>query len=355
MVAAVRRALAGPCGVESGAPVVLGVSGGADSLALLVALLAIRRRGRMAGLDGERGGEGSGDVAKPDDLTVVHVHHHLRGSDADDDAAFVEMVARRFGLPFRRIDIHPAGEPGNIEGAARELRYQALGSAARDVGASVVMVGHHADDQLETMLMRFARGSGVEGLVGLRWRRPLEPGVDLVRPLLGVRRAECESLCRAAGLEPRIDRTNGDLSRARAQLRHQILPALEAMHPGLASRASGLSESLAAAAEALQENIAARFNPESRSHWSRGELAAEAPALLAAVLQRRAVTLRPTVRDRLSQSTLLEAADCIRDGDRRPRSFDWPAGLRLRITARDVAIEIDGDHGNRHSSHINHE
>ncbi|MFO0874773.1 MAG: tRNA lysidine(34) synthetase TilS [Phycisphaerales bacterium] len=208
-VAAVRRSLAGACGVERNATVIVGVSGGPDSLALLLALAAIAGRSRRSG------------GIRP---LALHVNHHLR-PEAAADARFVGRRCEELGIACEVVEIHPAARRGNRHAAARELRYAALAEAAAWRGAAHVATAHHADDQLETMVMALCRGAGPDGLEGIAWRRPLAPGVELIRPLLDRRKAECEAFCRAVGVRWRRDAGNTDQRRARGRLRREILPA----------------------------------------------------------------------------------------------------------------------------------
>lgn len=161
------------------------VSGGADSLALLV--LAVE-----AGCD----------------VTAVHVDHGLRPGSAAE-AAVVAAAAERFGAGFRSESVRV--EPGpNLEARARDARYAVLPPG--------VLTGHTADDQAETMLINLLRGAGVAGLAGIRQER---------RPLLGLRRAETAELCRVVGLEPVDDPTNRDARFLRNRVRHELLPLLD--------------------------------------------------------------------------------------------------------------------------------
>lgn len=222
--------------LSPGEGVVVGVSGGPDSLCLLHLLCRLR-----AGWDL--------------DLHVAHLHHGLRGADADADAVYVRDLAADWGLPFHldRADV-PALAEGQrlaVEEAARRARYAFLARLAREVGAPAVAVGHNADDQAETVLMHFVRGSGLAGLRGMLPRTPLGDyrllGVDadvpdpessmaglyLIRPLLGVPRAEIEEYCDYHGLEPRFDRSNLDTTYFRNWLRHRVIPLLEQHNPNL--------------------------------------------------------------------------------------------------------------------------
>ncbi len=179
------------------APVVVGCSGGADSLALLA--LAVD--------------DGLAPVA-------VHVDHGLRpGSERAADV--VADAAARLGAGFdaRRVTV-AAG--ANLEARAREARYDALEAARVTHGASAVLVAHTADDQAETVLLNLLRGSGSAGLAGMPARRG-----RLVRPLLGARRADVRAECARRRLVPWEDPSNDDLSFRRNWIRHEVLPLLE--------------------------------------------------------------------------------------------------------------------------------
>ncbi|MCE9631337.1 MAG: tRNA lysidine(34) synthetase TilS [Planctomycetia bacterium] len=193
-------------------PVVAAVSGGADSVALLMALRqivpsAVERR-----------------------LIVVHAEHDLRLTAADD-RAFVERLADRLGLAmiWRRLGVHDADDHGEgIEARARRLRYGFLAEVAADVGARHVLVAHTADDQAETILHRMLRGTGLAGLGGMAAARALSPGVSLLRPMLGLSRADARAFLSTIGQEWREDPSNADPRHARNFLRHEVFPRCEA-------------------------------------------------------------------------------------------------------------------------------
>jgi tRNA(Ile)-lysidine synthase len=195
-------------------PGVVAVSGGPDSVALLRALLAVR-----------------GDAP----LVVAHLNHQLRGPDSDADEAFVaalhaRLVADGAALTVRseRIDVAARArqEGDNLENVARRVRYGWLSEVARAAGAGWVATGHTADDQAETVLHRLLRGTGLKGLAGIPARRELTPGVEVVRPLLGVTRAAVLAYLRAIGQDFRLDASNADLRFTRNRIRHELLPHL---------------------------------------------------------------------------------------------------------------------------------
>lgn len=219
-------------------PAVVGVSGGADSVALLVgiATLAARR-----------------PTAPP--LTVAHAVHDLRPS-AEHDAAVVAALAGRLGLPCRTgaIAVRTTAHGGEgLEGLARRLRYAFLLDVARDAGASSVAVAHTAADQAETILHRIARGTGLAGLAGMPARRRLGDGVELIRPLLEVPAAVPRAFLAGQGVTWCEDETNADRRYARNFLRHEILPRLAAgPYPSVQASLVRLARQAAAAAAALE-------------------------------------------------------------------------------------------------------
>jgi tRNA(Ile)-lysidine synthase len=208
------KALAGAGVPGPGDRVAVAVSGGADSLALLHALrvLAGKRDWRLA---------------------VLTVDHGLRPGSAAD-AAFVADHAKALGLPARQLTLAPgeleAHRAAGPEGAARAARYEALWPAADELGCRWLATGHTLDDQAETVLLQLLRGAGPDGLAGMAVRSG-----RLLRPLLGVRRAETRACCAAAGLAWREDPTNATDGPLRNRVRSRLLPLLEQLRPGATS------------------------------------------------------------------------------------------------------------------------
>jgi tRNA(Ile)-lysidine synthase len=201
----------------AGACLVVGVSGGPDSLCLLGTLLALRARGWSVA---------------PATLIVAHLDHGLRGGQGQQDAAWVRAFAAQLGLrcvtgatDVRRI---ARAERRSLEDAARTARYRFLREVACEAGAARICVGHTRDDQAETIIMHWLRGSGLAGLAGMA---PLEG--DIVRPLLAVSHGETVAYCAAQGWQPRVDPTNTDTAFLRNRIRHELLPSLEAYNPAL--------------------------------------------------------------------------------------------------------------------------
>lgn len=225
-------------------PSLVGVSGGADSVALLVGLA------RLA------------PPAAGGRIVVAHADHGLR-PDSAADRAFVEALAAGLGLRCEaaRLDLTPTAGGEGLEARARRLRYAFLAEAAHRIGARHVMVAHTADDQAETVLHRILRGTGPAGLAGMRRSRTLADGVALVRPLLHVPRRLGREFLEVLGQGWREDATNLDCGRARNFLRHELLPrcgrgpypAAGAALERLASQARAAADALASAAEHILE------------------------------------------------------------------------------------------------------
>jgi tRNA(Ile)-lysidine synthase len=204
-----KLAAAWPPGDWSEVTVLLAVSGGSDSVALLRAMAAIK-------------GDGPGR------LCAAHVNHHLR-AEADADEAFVVDLCRRLGIPCEvghAAVTQAAADAGDgIEAAARQARYRFLEDAAGRLGARFVVTAHTADDQAETILHRIIRGTGVGGLAGMARTRPLGHAA-LIHPLLGIRRAELAAYLDALAQPCRQDLSNADLRFTRNRIRHELLPWL---------------------------------------------------------------------------------------------------------------------------------
>lgn len=197
------------CNPESG--ILLAVSGGADSMALLhgtADLFSHQRQG----------------------IVVAHLNHALRADEAGADEAFVCRSAEKLGLKSR-IQRVPTGEiaqnsEGSLEESARKYRYEFLTRAATELKFSFVATAHHRSDQAETVLHNIIRGSGIRGLTGISSTRQLSPDVQLVRPMLDVSRDAILSFLSQREIEFREDATNSDLNFTRNRIRKQLLPLL---------------------------------------------------------------------------------------------------------------------------------
>lgn len=338
---------------EPGATVVVGVSGGADSLTLLHVLMRLRERL---------------------DLTVVAatLDHGLRGDAGRADAAHVRETAAAWGLRVivGRADAGALARTGrlNVEEAARQVRYTFLLRAARQAGAKVVAVGHNRDDQAETVLMHLIRGSGLSGLRGMLPRQrlgayhllpdapiTLDPPEDpaapqtwpwLVRPLLDVPRAAIDAYAEAHALRPRFDATNADTTLFRNRLRREVIPLLETINPNLravlartATVLQGDAALVHAAGEAALARAARALGPAAvtldRAEWARLSVA-EKRAVIRALTWR----LRPALRDVSFEQ--VEGALRIADGGATGAAATLPGGLLLRV-GYDMLVVADAD------------
>ncbi|MCH8962219.1 MAG: tRNA lysidine(34) synthetase TilS [Bacteroidetes bacterium] len=230
--------------IAPGARVLVGVSGGVDSVVLLHLLKKL-------------------DFAP----VAAHVNYRLRGEASDGDDAFVRALCERLGVPVHVEAFDTAAyadERGqSIQEAARDLRYDFFARRAEAEGLRYVAVAHQRDDQAETVLLHLLRGAGPEGLAGMPVQRSLTPGGDvlLVRPLLGERRAEIEAYARAEGLSWREDESNQSLMYRRNVLREVVLPLLEE-HFGEAA-----TDNIARSAGLVREYVEDAFGRELAAHF----------------------------------------------------------------------------------------
>jgi tRNA(Ile)-lysidine synthase len=189
-------------------------------------------------------------------LAVAHVHHGWRADEADADLEAARGLAERYGLPFFAERAEPTAMSGSREEAARGLRLAFFERQVAEWPADAVALGHTADDQVETMILNLARGTGRRGLGGMRQRAEVG-GLLIVRPLLERRRAELRDYARSRGLRWRRDSSNDDISLARNRLRRRLLNELRQINPGAAGNAARAARLLRDEEEWLDE-IAAR-------------------------------------------------------------------------------------------------
>ncbi len=205
--------------VTSGETLVIGVSGGPDSICLLHTLVNLRETLSIH-------------------LHIAHLDHALRGEESTADARYVATLAEKLGIPAtivkEDVRAYQAEKRLTLEEAAREVRYSFLARVAESVRAGRVVVGHTRDDNIETILLHIIRGTGTRGLRGLLpvspWPYP-RTSTTLVRPLLPVSREETLAYCRQHNLAPRLDTSNLSLSPLRNRVRLELLPILEGYNP----------------------------------------------------------------------------------------------------------------------------
>jgi len=310
-VKAIVDRLAEPCGVGAGDRLLLAVSGGADSVALLRALAAAGPRQPWSL-----------------DLHVGHVNHQVREA-ASGDAAFVEAMAGELGMPFHGREVTAAP----TEDALRDARYAALTEVARSIDADAIVTAHHADDQLETMLMRLIRGAAASGLSGIDPRpRLLAHDVPIIRPMLAVTHAEAVAFCESCDQPWREDHTNAQRDRWRNVIRHDCLPALRSLRPDAAKKAAEAADAIRDLGDALDWMI------DRIDTTDRAELAELPGALLGGVIRKRGIDAGVPA-DRLGGETLRPILAAIRDGRGGTRTFDLAGGVILRVNPESVRVD----------------
>ncbi|MCC7243152.1 MAG: tRNA lysidine(34) synthetase TilS [Acidobacteria bacterium] len=250
--------------------VVAAVSGGSDSVALLLILHLLSREGclRLVG--------------------AAHLHHHIRAGDADADAAFVQGLAARLGVPCKvgHADVRALARGGrrSLEVAGRQARLAFYAQARSSMAADRVALAHTRGDQAETVLLRLARGAGARGLAGMA---PLNG--HRVRPLLELGRDQLRSFLRARGETWRDDASNADVSVLRNRLRHEVLPALAAANPRVEEALARAARILAADSVWLDELARAETRRLVAWHQGRASVDLAELARLPEALARRIV------------------------------------------------------------------
>ncbi|MBQ9097882.1 MAG: tRNA lysidine(34) synthetase TilS [Clostridia bacterium] len=272
------RALAG---LSADTPLLVALSGGADSVALLAML-----------------------AAEPP-ISALHVHHGIRGAEADRDADFCRTLCDRLHIPLTVLHIDApalASQRGvSLETAARDGRYQAMTAHMTAQHIPLLVTAHHADDQLETMLQHLLRGSGLAGLCGIPACRPLGGGLLVARPLLQLTRQELRDYLQQVGLDFVQDSTNGEGCCTRNRLRLEVMPVLEELYPKGSKSAARCAEALAEDESYLREAATAFLMQEGKEP-SVAALAALPPSVFARVMQQ----LLPTPPERVHIEALAE-------------------------------------------------
>ena len=327
----------------TGERVIVAVSGGADSVALLLALDELIKDGRFVL-----------------EIMVAHLDHGLRAEAGEEDAAWVAELSRQLDyeiiLGRASVKERVADSGDNLEQAARRARYEFLLGVAKRYGARIVLTAHTMDDQAETVLMRLMRGSGAEGLGGIEPVRALETGhhVSLVRPLLGwARRAETERYCRKRDIRFRNDEMNSDERFARVRVRRQLIPLMEVFNQRIV-------ETLARTAELLREDATALRVEAERllDQASEGAARSDASPLRVDVLAGAPASLRRRAlrlwiergRGDLRRLELVHviAVEKLLKGERGGRIIELPGGSRVsrrrgRLLFHAQKVEISDD------------
>jgi tRNA(Ile)-lysidine synthase len=323
------------------ARLVVAVSGGADSVALLLALDELLRAERLS-------------VS----LTVAHLDHGLRAL-SHDDARWVEELSRKLGYEFEleRASVKESADRAqdNLEQAARRARYDFLSRLSVRTESRVILTAHTMDDQAETVILRLLRGSGAEGLGGIEPVRifDAERGALLARPLLNwARRAETEEYCRALGVDFRTDEMNEDESFARVRVRRRLLPLMRGLNSRVVEALARTAELLREDARTLDEYAALLLEEARGTSTADDGLEIKVLANAPASLRRRALRLwlkeaRGDLR-RMEMVHLL-AVERLLSGERGGRVAELPGGGRVsrrkgRLFFHAKRVENGGEH-----------
>ncbi len=322
--------------IEKGEHIVLGVSGGPDSVCLLSILRELSGEWQFT-------------------LHAVHVNHHLRGKDADGDQLYTEKLCRSLGVPCHVFhhDVNAIASEQRIttEEAGRQVRYEAFEIIKKEIEADEpsegtsrsevkIAVAHNLNDQAETLLMRIIRGTGTDGLAGMEYIRD---GM-IIRPLLNVSRGEIEEYCEAHNLKPRIDMTNLEPVYARNRLRLELLPLLQSKYnEGILSALNRLAQIAREDKEYLYEEVDKVKNIVSRD------------AGIRKISRNEYGQLHPAVGKRLISTTFkemgllqdmtavhLDGADNLMRQGKTGDRMDFPGGYGLRINYNEGEIYKEG-------------
>lgn len=226
-----------------GKTVLVGVSGGPDSVALLHFFHTHKKRWDM-------------------NIIAITVNHQLRGQAALDDVTYVRDLCHQWNIPLAivAVDVHSYQKTNDmgVQVAARELRYAAFAEKMQQYDAHFLALGHHGDDQIETMLFNFMRTADVMSLSGIPFSRPFATG-KIIRPLLCVTKEDIWRYCERNSLEPRIDQSNDDESYTRNYIRKQIVPKMKQYNPNLYETLNHLQYTLELDEQFLQKEANAAY------------------------------------------------------------------------------------------------
>jgi tRNA(Ile)-lysidine synthase len=310
--------------LPKGEPVLCAVSGGMDSMALLHVLLSLR--------------ETLGFL-----LYAAHFNHKLRGDEAERDATFVASYCREHNIPFLLGEGDVAKEAENqrcgIEETARSMRYAFLEDAAKEVGATRILTAHHADDNVETLLLHLVRGTGLRGLTGI----PPVRGM-IARPLLATSRLEISEYVQQNQLPFVEDSSNKDDSFARNRLRHNVLPVLKEMNPNLIHALSGTVRSLREDQVYLEARALELFRKAHRAEdgmvIATNCLAMEPKALAVRVIIRMLEEIEASAPSQVHLNGIIEIAQ----GSDPSAALHLPGGILVQRVYGDILIAWDWEH-----------
>jgi tRNA(Ile)-lysidine synthase len=310
--------------IEAGQKVLVAVSGGPDSVCLLYILYKVQTDLNIT-------------------LHVAHLNHQLRGEESDADACYVAELARKLGIPAmiekRDVKAYQTEHRLSLEEAAREIRYGFLAETAKEIGAERVAVGHTLNDQVETILLHIIRGTGIQGLLGLRPCHTMQflgRGLTVIRPLLGIGREETEKYCSEIQLSPCLDTSNLSLSMLRNRVRHELLPFLQSYNPSIFSSLLRISH--------IARDELVFLDDESSKVWKD---VAQRQQNIIIFNKRLFKALAPALQRHLLRRAIDELLGTLKDIETRHieevlESLDKPAGRRIALP-EGLTFSIDYD------------
>lgn len=324
---ALRKALIEDCSYREGLPLVVAVSGGADSMSLFKAL-------KNLGLP----------------VIVAHFDHHLRESSSSEVTA-LEKLAEEWGLPIvvgeDNVRAFASQQRLGLEEAARQCRYKFLFNVAEEKGAQAIVTAHHADDQVETILMHFLRGAGFNGLEGMRpvgYLKQFSKEIPVWRPMLEFSKAEILKYCAEKRLDYFNDESNADLSFFRNNLRHKLIPEIENLAPKFrqtilrnARAIQKDNDLLREGIPHLVENLNQQISIDALS-FRKQYITNAMPGRQTSLLKEAIITLEPNLRD-IGYEKLIELVQKIEAGSRRN---EIGHGLVMQIFGDEVTIQCQG-------------
>ena len=350
--------------IKPGDKVVLGFSGGPDSLALFHVLYSLNREYLETG--GKKG------IAL--ELCPVHINHKFRPGAAEEDQKFSEEFSESLGLKCSSfvIDCNKLAAELKIgsEEAGRKARYDSFRQVASDISAELpeaerlsgvkIAVAQNADDRAETMLFRILRGTGTDGLAGIPYKRKDEAGFDIIRPLMDVTREEIEAYCEKEGLVPRRDHTNEEAIYTRNKIRLELIPYLrENFNPSIVGALNRLADSASSDREYLYGRAAEAYEAVKKIEDREAQGEAYNPSHQVILNIRELGKLEKAIRYRVYSMALydvgmkenittkfLEAIDKIRLSQNHARAYtELTGGYRVAREKKMLIFYKNGEHG----------
>jgi tRNA(Ile)-lysidine synthase len=321
-------------------PVVVAVSGGADSTALLLGLDELKSAGKISA-----------------EVWVAHLDHQLRES-SPRDAKWVSALTKQLGyspiIGRRKVREIAKSKGDNLEQVARRTRYEFLKNAARRKQARFVLTAHTMDDQAETIMMRLMRGSASQGLGGIQTMRALSKDgtIQLARPLLWARRSDTEDYCRLRKQDFLVDEMNVDEKYSRVKVRRQLLPLMQTFNSRVVEALSRTASLLREDSDVLQQNAAKLLENASVAATSKNSKSKTAVlnvhvlSAAPAALRRRA--LRLWIADARGSARRLEMAHLVAverllEGETGGRVAELPNGAKVRRRRGRLEFEVEND------------